>query len=405
MIVANSNLNQLSNNTFPLFKSELTNGKILRVLGTPSEPYFVAKDIATMLNYNDTSRAIKLHIDKEDKITCKQFKKNISDDLSTHKLQGHTQLINESGLYSLILRSNKPIAKKFKRWVTSDVLPNIRKTGEYKINQQLIELQETNRQLEETNGQLEFSKKQLEETNGYLKTDLRVIQNELIMSYCKAFQKYSCVEQYYGKNIVYLIYIGIHDGKYLFKIGKSDDFEQRWKSHKQTFAVCELMDVRSCVNALFTERLIKKYLKDKGLMTDYEVKGDIQKEVFECSDKKELNDFIDHFKYLTQYDTHITELEYKNKILLLEKEKEILKLRQMVDSFKHYLMFQEMSKKDIELEVKKNKNKDYPYCQKMCFYCYEYYMTDNIFSFRCERCEDACEDVCKGVKMCEGVKK
>lgn len=65
----------------------------------------------------------------------------------------------------------------------------------------------------------------------------------------------------------------MHNDRYLFKIGKSDDFEQRWKKHKQTFQICELMNVRSSVNSLFTERLIKRFLNDKGLMTDYEVKG------------------------------------------------------------------------------------------------------------------------------------
>ena len=62
--------------------------------------------------------------DKEDKMTCKQFEKKRAVSKSPFKLHPDTQLINEYGLYSLILRSNKPIAKKFKRWVTSEVLPS-----------------------------------------------------------------------------------------------------------------------------------------------------------------------------------------------------------------------------------------------------------------------------------------
>jgi len=163
MTTATSKSTQLSNNTFPIFKSELTSGHELRVLGTPSEPYFVAKDIAQFLGYGNTRQAIIAHIDKEDIIDWNHLQKQGGTENRPPNFQGHTQLINESGLYSLILRSNKPIAKKFKRWVTSEVLPSIRKTGEYKINQELLELKQENQQLTQT--------------NSFLHTDLKDIQN------------------------------------------------------------------------------------------------------------------------------------------------------------------------------------------------------------------------------------
>ena len=86
------------------------------------QPWFVGKDIAVALGYSNPQKAIRDHIDVEDKLTERIV------------LSGQNReviFINESGLYSLILSSKLPSAKKFKRWVTSEVLPAIRKTGHY----------------------------------------------------------------------------------------------------------------------------------------------------------------------------------------------------------------------------------------------------------------------------------
>lgn len=96
--------------------------KEIRVMEIGKEPWFVGKDIADNLGYTNASDAIKRHVDKEDKGVAK------------HDTLGGSQsmtVINESGLYSLILSSKLPTAKKFKRWVTSEVLPSIRKHGMY----------------------------------------------------------------------------------------------------------------------------------------------------------------------------------------------------------------------------------------------------------------------------------
>lgn len=100
----------------------------IRGLKIEGEPWFVGKDIAETLGYADTAAALKKHVDDEDK---KLFK---ADDLPTLKTSNYgAYLINESGLYSLMLKSKLPGAKKFKRWVTSEVLPSIRKTGAYSM--------------------------------------------------------------------------------------------------------------------------------------------------------------------------------------------------------------------------------------------------------------------------------
>lgn len=96
----------------------------IRGLKIEGEPWFVGKDVAAALGYSDTAQAIRKHIDDEDKgvveSTTPGGKQNIT-------------IINESGLYSLMLKSKLPGAKKFKRWVTSEVLPSIRKTGAYSV--------------------------------------------------------------------------------------------------------------------------------------------------------------------------------------------------------------------------------------------------------------------------------
>lgn len=100
-------------------------GKV-RTLIIDGEPYFVGKDVAEILGYARPTKAIHDNVDEEDK-------DEIPVEDSIGRMQ-KTPIINESGLYSLILSSKLPNAKKFKRWVTSEVLPQIRRTGEYKTN-------------------------------------------------------------------------------------------------------------------------------------------------------------------------------------------------------------------------------------------------------------------------------
>lgn len=98
----------------------------VRTLNINNEPWFVGKDVSEILGYSNSKDALKKHVDEEDKqvIQRSQF--------ATLEIpnRGMT-IINESGLYSLILSSKLPNAKKFKHWVTSEVLPNIRKHGAY----------------------------------------------------------------------------------------------------------------------------------------------------------------------------------------------------------------------------------------------------------------------------------
>ena len=100
-------------------------GKV-RTMEVNGEPFFVGKDVAEILGYADTNKAIAMHVDEEDKLNDKTA-------LSLGQRGGW--FINESGLYSLILTSKLPKAKAFKRWVTSEVLPSIRKHGLYAVDE------------------------------------------------------------------------------------------------------------------------------------------------------------------------------------------------------------------------------------------------------------------------------
>lgn len=106
-------------------------GQQVRTLTINGEPYFVGKDVADVLGYNDTNQAVRKHVDDEDKLT-RQF------DGSGQKR--NMTIINESGLYALILGSKLPQAKEFKRWVTSEVLPTIRKHGAYLTDSKIEEV-------------------------------------------------------------------------------------------------------------------------------------------------------------------------------------------------------------------------------------------------------------------------
>lgn len=123
----------------------------IRSIMVNNEPYFVGNDIATVLGYKNTRDALSKHVDEEDKIS----------DVAIHdgSQNRNMTIINESGLYSLIMSSKLPIARKFKRWITNEVLPSIRKNGGYIQGQEELSDDEliskallvANRKIEEKN--------------------------------------------------------------------------------------------------------------------------------------------------------------------------------------------------------------------------------------------------------------
>lgn len=151
----------MTENEIILFKHEEF-GEI-RPLNIDGEPWFVGKDVATILGYKDSINALKSHVDAEDK-TGWQI---------TTPSRGIQQatIINESGLYSLILSSKLPSAKKFKHWITADVLPSLRKHGAYFTAETLHKTMSDPRELAKLLTALadeQDKRRKLEEENAFL---------------------------------------------------------------------------------------------------------------------------------------------------------------------------------------------------------------------------------------------
>ena len=114
-------------NEIKIFENEEF-GKI-RTVVKDGEPWLVGKDVADILEYRNGSRDINRHVDEEDRLKIMIFDGNQNKE---------TIIINESGFYSLVLSSKMPKAKEFRRWVTSHVLPTIRRTGGYVANEDMF---------------------------------------------------------------------------------------------------------------------------------------------------------------------------------------------------------------------------------------------------------------------------
>lgn len=138
-------------NGLQIFKNEEF-GEV-RTVTIDNEPWFVGKDVAEALGYSDTNKAVAMHVENEDK--------KLNDKTSPSFGQRGATLINESGLYALIFGSKLESAKRFKHWVTSEVLPTIRRTGGYQMQapqgKELLALAvlEAQKTIEEKNAQIE----------------------------------------------------------------------------------------------------------------------------------------------------------------------------------------------------------------------------------------------------------
>lgn len=181
--------------------------KIKSYIDQENNPWFKGKDIATILGYKDTKQALKKHVDEEDKMNFEVFNSKWGVEKTPLTFNEKTaKYINESGLYSLVLKSKMKEAKVFKKWVTSEVLPSIRKRGEYNLKQELSiefqqklsimdsrisdiqrqsELDKLNAEKEYTlrlakEKELEDSRKQIQLLTNHLKTHTNIPKDELI---------------------------------------------------------------------------------------------------------------------------------------------------------------------------------------------------------------------------------
>ena len=174
-------------NDLQLFKFENKKVRSLRIDG---EPWFVGRDVAKILGYSKPENALARHVDEEDKVVTKCDTPGGAQEMT---------IINESGLYSLVLSSKLPDAKKFKHWITSEVIPQIRKTGKYApkpltreellakavleadtmIKEQKVLLEQKTKELEESNNKLEEQKPKVIFADSVVASDSAILIREL----------------------------------------------------------------------------------------------------------------------------------------------------------------------------------------------------------------------------------
>lgn len=217
-------------NDLTVFKNE-SFGEI-RTLVINEEPWFVGKDIAIALGYSNSKKALSDHVDVEDKQQGDGV--TIRDPIGREQ---HPTVINESGLYSLILSSKLPTAKQFKRWVTSEVLPNIRKTGGYIAGQENLSDSElmakallvAQRTIEERNKQIETMKPKALFADAVSGSDTSILVRDLAK-----LLKQNGVD--IGEK---RLYKKLRDDGYLIKIGESKNTPTQKAMEMKLFEIKE----------------------------------------------------------------------------------------------------------------------------------------------------------------------
>ena len=178
----------------------------LTTITIDGEPWFIGKEVAEALEYSDYRDALKKHVDKSDKqLLSKSQISNRGDSPSLENIPNRgLSCINESGLYSLILSSKLPSAKKFKHWVTSEVLPTIRKHGVYMTDEAIEKailnpdfiIQLATQLKEEKQKRLEAEQRntELSATNAALTKQTNTWDNSAIInSLIRAYASYRCL--------------------------------------------------------------------------------------------------------------------------------------------------------------------------------------------------------------------
>jgi anti-repressor protein len=225
----------------------------IRVVGTSENPFFVVKDICNILELSNVTNTMRNIPDKWK--SSEIIKSTSGEQLSI--------TVNESGLYKLIMRSNKPIAQKFQEWVCGEVLPSIRKKGQYK--------------LEEYKQKIEEQKSELEEQNNRIKKLQRETQS---------------VD---GKNVVYLA--KSDDTEEFYTVGKTINLKNRLQAYNNNklhnFKIIKYISCKSIQLMDSTEKIIlAKFNKYKIIK---------KRDVFQLPKGKDISFFTKSYDYLSNY--------------------------------------------------------------------------------------------------------
>jgi prophage antirepressor-like protein len=211
------------------------NKDTIRVTGTHTDPWFVVKDICKILDIKDNKSALR------------NIPEKWKGEQSLPSLGGiqNTSIINEAGLYKLIMRSNKPIAEKFQEWVCEDVLPSIRKKGDYV--------------LEEYKKQLEEQQKELEEQQKKTKDDqkrIKLLENKVLKKQPRV--------HYEETNVIYLLTTKDHKKNRIYIVGRACDLADRLSTYDKTCSH-QVIHYRGCPSyehMIITETMVMCSLDD-----------------------------------------------------------------------------------------------------------------------------------------------
>ena len=301
--------------------------------------YVKAKEATEALCYSDTNQAIRLHVYDEDKKTLDELLK-LNPVLNTgfEKMKGNEKnsiFINEAGLYDLILASKKKEAKDFKKFVTHTILPSIRKTGSYDVNQNVAS-----------------------------SSNLVVAPKKTI----KSFYDDHMITPFIGKNVLYIGTTGDiieKDTIFANKYGLSSRVIDRdFKEHQKTFTNFNMLYIKECDNNDLVEKLFENELKAKNLWRSFKIKNSVQTELFITNEIYDIdyiielmNTLIDNnpLKSIQDRDNIIKQLENNNEFNIQKMNFE-LKLKECDVKMKEL---------DLKLKEEDNKNKQMEYDFKL----------------------------------------
>lgn len=218
-------------------------GNEVRTMLLENEPWFVGKDVAEVLGYKDTVNALKSHVDDDDKGMAKCHTPGGMQEMT---------IINESGVYSLVFASKLPSAKKFKHWVTSEVLPSIRKTGGYEVPTDpmaalklMFEVQETdNKRINELEGKVSdlaenapLTPSEYGYLNNLISSRVREVKQVHQMELNK--QQYSYLYKAIGRDVKQVANVKVRCQIRSKDFNRVTKFVKDWEPSKATLAVIE----------------------------------------------------------------------------------------------------------------------------------------------------------------------
>lgn len=260
--------------------------KEIRVIGTNDEPWFVAKDICDILGLTNITNSLR-NI-PENWMTLQNVK-------SSYNSQNMI-LINEAGVYKLIMRSNKPIAQKFQEVVCGEILPSIRKKGEFKLKQLLEEKEQEKLIIIEEKNRIEEEKNKLERK--FIKKPREIIE---------------------GKNVVYLMTTEEAEVKREYIIGKATDLNNRQDNYNHNkLHNFKIVHYISCKSPKIMDILESFILSDLG-----QYRNKFGRDVFLLPEDKDISVFMEVFDFILKRCDHWKDetVKYPQRTIVTDKER------------------------------------------------------------------------------------